>query len=128
MAETAQAFSTHHVSVLVGYGAHAVCPYLAFESCRQWRTTSRTEALIKQGGGGGFACVGSVVCSGVYTAFVGVSLSTKREVAVAVMPRPWPREFLSGLWQRLGCRDAKQALSTLWLLSTCGAPRTANSF
>lgn len=34
VAETAQAFSTHHIAVLVGYGAHAVCPYLAFESLR----------------------------------------------------------------------------------------------
>ncbi|KAL4550629.1 hypothetical protein Ndes2526B_g08744 [Nannochloris sp. 'desiccata'] len=47
--ETAQCFSTHHVAMLVGYGAHAVCPYLAFESCRQWRAAPRTEALIKAG-------------------------------------------------------------------------------
>lgn len=47
--ETAQCFSTHHIAMLVGYGAHAVCPYLAFESCRQWRASPRTEALIKAG-------------------------------------------------------------------------------
>lgn len=47
--ETAQCFSTHHVAMLIGYGAHAVCPYLAFESCRQWRASARTEALIKAG-------------------------------------------------------------------------------
>lgn len=47
--ETAQCFSTHHIAMLVGYGAHAVCPYLAFESCRQWRSSARTEALIKAG-------------------------------------------------------------------------------
>lgn len=47
--DTAQCFSTHHVAMLVGYGAHAVCPYLAFESCRQWRASPRTEALIKAG-------------------------------------------------------------------------------
>ena len=41
MAETAQCFSTHHVALLVGYGAHAVSPYLAFETCRQWRASSR---------------------------------------------------------------------------------------
>ena len=41
VAETAQCFSTHHMAVLVGYGAHAVCPYLALETCRQWRTSSR---------------------------------------------------------------------------------------
>lgn len=47
--ETAQCFSTHHVAMLVGYGAHAVCPYLAFETCRQWRCSPRTENLIKAG-------------------------------------------------------------------------------
>ncbi|GAB4817933.1 hypothetical protein N2152v2_004979, partial [Parachlorella kessleri] len=47
VADTAQCFTTHHVAMLVGYGAHAVCPYLAFESCRQWRASPRTEALIK---------------------------------------------------------------------------------
>ena len=41
IAETAQCFSTHHVALLVGYGAHAICPYLAFETCRQWRSSSR---------------------------------------------------------------------------------------
>ena len=41
VAETAQCFSTHHVALLVGYGAHAVSPYLAFETCRQWRTSPR---------------------------------------------------------------------------------------
>lgn len=49
VAETAQAFSTHHIAVLVGYGAHAVCPYLAFESVRQWRASPRTSTLIKNG-------------------------------------------------------------------------------
>ena len=44
VAETAQCFSTHHVALLVGYGAHAICPYLAFETCRQWRTSSRSAA------------------------------------------------------------------------------------
>lgn len=34
VAETAQCFSTHHVAVLVGYGAHGVVPYLALEACR----------------------------------------------------------------------------------------------
>lgn len=41
VAETAQSFSTHHTAVLIGYGAHAVCPYLALETCRQWRSTPR---------------------------------------------------------------------------------------
>lgn len=49
VAETAQAFSTHHMAVLVGYGAHAVCPYLAFETCRQWRSSTRVVNQIKSG-------------------------------------------------------------------------------
>lgn len=44
--ETAQCFSTHHCCVLVGYGAHAVCPYLAFETCRQWRLSSRCLSVL----------------------------------------------------------------------------------
>lgn len=47
--ETAQCFNTHHLAVLIGYGAHAVCPYLAFESCRQWRMSPRTTAQVKSG-------------------------------------------------------------------------------
>jgi glutamate synthase (ferredoxin) len=47
--DTAQAFSTHHAAVLIGYGAHAVCPYLAYETARQWRLSSRTQSLIKTG-------------------------------------------------------------------------------
>ena len=46
VAETAQCFSTHHVALLVGYGAHAICPYLAFETCRQWRCSSRLVAAL----------------------------------------------------------------------------------
>ena len=49
VADTSQCFSTHHAALLVGYGAHAVCPYLAFETARQWRTSPRTEALVKAG-------------------------------------------------------------------------------
>lgn len=47
--ETAQAFSTHHAAMLIGYGAHALCPYLAYESARQWRLSTRTQSLIKTG-------------------------------------------------------------------------------
>ncbi|CAD7701884.1 unnamed protein product [Ostreobium quekettii] len=47
--ETAQCFSTHHLAVLIGYGAHAVCPYLTFETCRQWRLSPRTQNLINSG-------------------------------------------------------------------------------
>jgi len=47
--DTSTAFSTHHIAVLVGYGASAVCPWLALESCRGWRTSSRTVALVQRG-------------------------------------------------------------------------------
>lgn len=47
--DTAQAFSTHHAAMLIGYGAHAICPYLAYETARQWRLSSRTQSLIKSG-------------------------------------------------------------------------------
>ena len=47
--DTASAFSTHHMAVLIGYGASAVCPWLALESCRGWRTSSRTVALVQRG-------------------------------------------------------------------------------
>ena len=49
VAETAQCFSTHHMAVLVGYGVHAVCPYLALEAVRQWRASPNTEKLVKRG-------------------------------------------------------------------------------
>lgn len=35
--------------MLIGYGAHAVCPYLAYETARQWRLSSRTQSLVKSG-------------------------------------------------------------------------------
>ena len=41
VADTAQCVSTHQLAVMVGYGAHAVCPYLGFETARQWRSASR---------------------------------------------------------------------------------------
>lgn len=47
--ETAQAFSTHHAAMLIGYGAHALCPYLAYETARQWRLSNRTQSLVKSG-------------------------------------------------------------------------------
>lgn len=49
VAEAAQCVSTHHVAVLVGYGAHAVCPYLALEAVRQWRSSKRTVNMISKG-------------------------------------------------------------------------------
>ena len=49
VAETAQSFSTHHFACLIPYGISAVCPYLALETCRHWRSSARTESLIKKG-------------------------------------------------------------------------------
>uniref|UniRef100_A0A7I4EHL8 glutamate synthase (ferredoxin) n=1 Tax=Physcomitrium patens TaxID=3218 RepID=A0A7I4EHL8_PHYPA len=47
--DTAQCFSTHHFACLIGYGASAICPYLALETCRQWRMSPKTVAFIKNG-------------------------------------------------------------------------------
>ncbi|AED90704.1 ferredoxin-dependent glutamate synthase [Arabidopsis thaliana] len=49
VADTAQCFSTHHFACLVGYGASAVCPYLALETCRQWRLSNKTVAFMRNG-------------------------------------------------------------------------------
>ncbi|KAH0972200.1 hypothetical protein GBA52_024356 [Prunus armeniaca] len=43
--DTAQCFSTHQFACLIGYGASAVCPYLALETCRQWRLSTKTEVV-----------------------------------------------------------------------------------
>ncbi|HEY9808961.1 MAG TPA: glutamate synthase large subunit [Halomicronema sp.] len=47
--ETAQCWSTHHFACLIGYGASAVCPYLVWESIRQWQTSSKTQKLMENG-------------------------------------------------------------------------------
>jgi len=47
--DTAQCWSTHHFACLIGYGADAICPYLALSSVRQWRADPRTETLMKRG-------------------------------------------------------------------------------
>ncbi|XP_024973961.1 ferredoxin-dependent glutamate synthase, chloroplastic [Cynara cardunculus var. scolymus] len=49
VADTAQCFSTHHFACLIGYGASAVCPYLALETCRQWRLSKKTLNLMRNG-------------------------------------------------------------------------------
>ncbi|XP_076893691.1 ferredoxin-dependent glutamate synthase 1, chloroplastic/mitochondrial-like [Bidens hawaiensis] len=49
VADTAQCFSTHHFACLIGFGASAVCPYLAFETCRQWRLSKKTLNLMRNG-------------------------------------------------------------------------------
>ena len=47
--DTAQCWSTHHFACLIGYGAAAVCPYLALESVRGWWADSKTQNLMKHG-------------------------------------------------------------------------------
>ncbi|XP_042468513.1 ferredoxin-dependent glutamate synthase, chloroplastic isoform X1 [Zingiber officinale] len=49
VADTAQCFSTHHFACLVGYGASAICPYLALETCRQWRLSTKVVNLMRTG-------------------------------------------------------------------------------
>jgi len=47
--ETGSAWSTHHFACLVGYGANAVHPYLAYETVRQWFNNEKTQKMIAAG-------------------------------------------------------------------------------
>lgn len=47
--ETGSAWSTHHFACLVGYGANAVHPYLAYETVKQWHGQDRTQKMMKAG-------------------------------------------------------------------------------
>ncbi|KAF5828828.1 hypothetical protein DUNSADRAFT_16998 [Dunaliella salina] len=47
--DTLSCYTTHHAATLIGYGAHAICPHLAYETARQWRLSSRTQTLVKAG-------------------------------------------------------------------------------
>lgn len=47
--DTAQCWSTHHFACLIGYGASAICPYLALESVRQWWFDPKTKNLMERG-------------------------------------------------------------------------------
>jgi len=47
--DTAQCWSTHHFACLIGYGASAVCPYLALETVCQWWADNRTQSLMERG-------------------------------------------------------------------------------
>nr|YP_009237473.1 ferredoxin-dependent glutamate synthase [Wildemania schizophylla]AKS28520.1 ferredoxin-dependent glutamate synthase [Wildemania schizophylla] len=49
LVETAQCWSTHHFACLIGYGASAVCPYLAFETARHWWSNPKTKMLMSKG-------------------------------------------------------------------------------
>ena len=47
--DTAQCWSTHHFGCLIGYGASAVCPYLALETVRTWWSDSKTQGMMERG-------------------------------------------------------------------------------
>ncbi len=47
--DTAQCWSTHHFACLIGFGAAAVCPYLAWESVRSWWCSPKAQAAISKG-------------------------------------------------------------------------------
>nr|YP_010904026.1 glutamate synthase [Caulacanthus ustulatus]WCH57277.1 glutamate synthase [Caulacanthus ustulatus] len=47
--ETAQCWNTHHFACLIGYGASAVCPYVAFLTVRNWWHNARTQKLMANG-------------------------------------------------------------------------------
>lgn len=47
--ETAQCWNTHHFACLIGYGASAICPYMAFKTVRQWWYQPRTQKLMSTG-------------------------------------------------------------------------------
>jgi len=47
--DTAQCWSTHHFACLIGFGASAVCPYLALETIRVWWQEEKTQNLMERG-------------------------------------------------------------------------------
>lgn len=47
--ETGAAWTTHQIACLVGYGAHAVHPYVALESIQQWHGLTKTKSQMKMG-------------------------------------------------------------------------------
>ncbi|NMG05749.1 glutamate synthase large subunit [Brasilonema sp. UFV-L1] len=47
--ETAQCWSTHHFACLIGYGAAAVCPYMALETVRDWWFDPKTQQFMERG-------------------------------------------------------------------------------
>ncbi|ERN39908.1 glutamate synthase domain 2 protein [Rubidibacter lacunae KORDI 51-2] len=47
--DTAQCWSTHHFACAIGYGASAICPYLALETLRQWWHDPKTQKMMDNG-------------------------------------------------------------------------------
>ncbi|MEA5506154.1 glutamate synthase large subunit [Halotia wernerae UHCC 0503] len=46
---TAQCWSTHHFACLIGYGAGAVCPYMALNTVRDWWLDPKTQQFMERG-------------------------------------------------------------------------------
>ncbi|TAF15042.1 MAG: glutamate synthase subunit alpha, partial [Nostocales cyanobacterium] len=46
---TAQCWSTHHFACLLGYGAGAICPYMALDTVRSWWGDPRTQQFMERG-------------------------------------------------------------------------------
>ncbi|MBD2447930.1 glutamate synthase subunit alpha [Nostoc sp. FACHB-152] len=47
--DTAQCWSTHHFACLIGYGAGAVCPYMALDTVRDWWFDPKTQQFMERG-------------------------------------------------------------------------------
>ncbi|MBD2293796.1 glutamate synthase subunit alpha [Anabaena sphaerica FACHB-251] len=46
---TAQCWSTHHFACLLGYGAGAICPYMALDTVRDWWADPKTQQFMERG-------------------------------------------------------------------------------
>jgi glutamate synthase (ferredoxin) len=46
---TAQCWSTHHFACLIGFGAAAVCPYMALDTLRSWWSDPKTQQFMQRG-------------------------------------------------------------------------------
>ena len=47
--ETGQCWSTHHFACLIGYGAAAICPYIALDTVRDWWNDPKTKQFMERG-------------------------------------------------------------------------------
>jgi glutamate synthase (ferredoxin) len=47
--DTAQCWSTHHFACLLGYGAGAVCPYMALDTVTAWWAEPKTQQFMERG-------------------------------------------------------------------------------
>lgn len=47
--DTAQCWSTHHFACLIGYGAAAVCPYMALATVEDWWADPKTQQFMERG-------------------------------------------------------------------------------